>query len=499
MKKKIISILFIMIILIFALKSSCKAAGASIVCNEKVTVNEKITINVMVSGIKWDLELKVNGQVIASNSYNENVNKSLTFSGVYTPSTEGDITVTLTGDVKDTNGTTTDISRTKTITVESNSSEQESTSNSNTTTSTTTQNTQTTKKSSEARLSNLGITPNDFTGFLKDKTTYDVKVPNSVNTVKVYATPIDSKAKITGTGNVTLNEGINKVEVKVVAEDGTTKTYTLNITREEIEEEVNKTLDEEQEPVVTQIEPIGLKSLTIKNLTLSPKFDNETYEYTVELTEDISSLDIDAKATNSSATIEIIGNNELKNGETVITILLSDSETDESATYQIIVNKNVSSNEIVGKVNWLQPSTWGVKEKRIIGIIAIAVLVIVIIIVIRIKMRASRIEYMDLPGIDELDKAILEHQELSQELLDFEKFKDIESSQKFEFDKKTQIENINENVPEQLNEYINRDDVSEEISEINNTEVKEEKMTMRVPSEYFDYTPTSTRKKGKHF
>lgn len=534
MKKKIISILFAIIFLLFVSKSSCKAANATVVCNGEVTVNERITISVMVKGTQWDLQLKVNEEVIASNSYNQNVNKSLTFSGVYTPTTEKNLNVTLTGYVIDTNGDKTDVSSTKTITVKSNNDEQTSNSNTNTettqgTTSSTTQNPQTSsttnKKSSEARLSNLGITPKeyDFSGFSKDKATYDVKVPNSVSKVNVYATiPKDSKAKIvSGTGNVTLKEGVNKVEVKVVAEDGTPKTYTLNITREKVEENATTTNDIlpnepqenlEQEPEVTQKEPIGLKSLSIKNLNLNPKFDSETYEYTIELTEDISSLDIDAKSTNSNTTVEIIGNKELKIGENIITILVSDSESDEHATYQIIVNKNMSSNEVVGEVNWLQPATWGVKEKRLIGIIAIAALVIIIIVVITIRVRSNRIAYMDFPGTEELDKAIMEHQELSGEGIDFEKFEDTENFGKFEFSKNSEIENLNENVIEQKDEYINKEDIIEEVSKNLNREnvieevsenikeeVKEEKVEMRIPPEYFDYDPTSTKKKGKHF
>ena len=51
------------------------------------------------------------------------------------------------------------------------------------------------EKSSEARLSNLGIRPNDFTGFTKNKYEYDVEVPNDVSKVEVYANLVDSKAK----------------------------------------------------------------------------------------------------------------------------------------------------------------------------------------------------------------------------------------------------------------------------------------------------------------
>ena len=87
-------------------------------------------------------------------------------------------------------------------------------------------------KSSNANLSNLGITPNDFKGFKAQTTSYNVTVPTDVESVTIYANAQDSKAKISGVGKQNLQTGKNEFEVVVTAEDGTTKTYTLNITRD---------------------------------------------------------------------------------------------------------------------------------------------------------------------------------------------------------------------------------------------------------------------------
>ena len=48
--------------------------------------------------------------------------------------------------------------------------------------------------SNDATLKNLGIKPNDFSGFKKSKTSYDVTVPNSVSSVSVYAVANNSNA-----------------------------------------------------------------------------------------------------------------------------------------------------------------------------------------------------------------------------------------------------------------------------------------------------------------
>ena len=86
-------------------------------------------------------------------------------------------------------------------------------------------------KSNNANLSNLGIRPHDFSGFKANISSYNVTVPEETESVEVYAKAQDSKASISGTGNLSLREGLNVVSITVTAEDGTTKTYTLNIIR----------------------------------------------------------------------------------------------------------------------------------------------------------------------------------------------------------------------------------------------------------------------------
>ena len=62
-------------------------------------------------------------------------------------------------------------------------------------------------------------------------TDYSCSVNDSVNEVEVSVTKADSKANVTGTGKKSLSLGNNKIEVKVTAEDGTTKTYVVNVVK----------------------------------------------------------------------------------------------------------------------------------------------------------------------------------------------------------------------------------------------------------------------------
>lgn len=94
--------------------------------------------------------------------------------------------------------------------------------------------------SSVATLANLGIRPNDFSGFRAAKMSYSTEVPNDVESVEIYATKGQGGQNVSGTGKKTLNEGANTFNIVVTAEDGKTqKTYTLTINRKAKTEEEN--------------------------------------------------------------------------------------------------------------------------------------------------------------------------------------------------------------------------------------------------------------------
>lgn len=247
----------------------------------------------------------------------------------------------------------------------------------NTTTPTSTNTTSTTKKSSNANLSNLGIKPYDFSGFKSGTTSYSATVPNDTTSVEVYATAQSSSAKVSGIGTKSLEVGTNKIDVVVTAEDGTTKTYTINITRQEGTES-------NTEIVQVQYSGDGLASLKVGDLTLSPSFDTTIYEYTVKYIGEDTKLDITATATDPYYTVDIVGNENLQEGENIINILVSDPDDENVAAYQITVNKSLVDEEAVAKEKEEQK-----RKIIIVGVIA-AVVVIIIIIIGIIKYRRNQ-------------------------------------------------------------------------------------------------------------
>ena len=267
----------------------------------------------------------------------------------------------------------------------SNSNNNSSASSSSNTSRATTQS----EESSNANLSMLGIRPTeyDFTGFKSGTTTYEVTVPADVEEVEVYGTAQDSNAEVSGLGTKKLEEGLNDLSIVVTAEDGTEKIYTIQVTREESGE--NATAGETQE---------GLSTLTIENLELSPAFSTNVYEYTAKYIGEETKLDVNATATNSDYTVDIMGNDNLQEGENVITILVTNNSGDNIATYQVALNKSLVDEEAIAREQEEERQKEEQRRMIIIGAVVGAVaLIIIIALIIRHRRNKAWAEEYTVP------------------------------------------------------------------------------------------------------
>lgn len=135
----------------------------------------------------------------------------------------------------------------------------------------------------------------------------------TIDNTEILAEAEDSKAKVTGTGNVNLRNGDNNFEVVVTAEDGSTKTYKVLLNKKNIPS--------------TKI--------------LSLKIDNNGYAIDDEflllgLNKDTKELNIEVDLDSSTAKSTISGNKNLKPGINVITIKVSDTDC-KTKEYKVIV------------------------------------------------------------------------------------------------------------------------------------------------------------------
>ncbi|MFR1440688.1 MAG: cadherin-like beta sandwich domain-containing protein [Clostridia bacterium] len=371
------------------------------------------------------------------------------------------------------------------FTFASNNTSSNSSSNSAQKSNTSNTTTKTKAKSSNANLSNLGMNPNDFTGFSENKTSYDVTVPNNVTQVEIYATKKDSKASLTGTGIKKLQEGQNTANVIVTAEDGTTKTYTINIKRLSKNEKQDTTgnLDTKSSSNSKDLE---LSNLEIEGVNLEPSFESSTYKYEISIKGEQSSLDIKASTNNTSDKVEIIGNENLQNGQNIITILVTNSKSDEVATYQIYVNKNVIDsntvdNEFGKTVKELKIKLWVFR-----ALVVIVVLGIIMLLIIKHKKNKKEYDEEDDNTDNKYDKDILPK---SLRNLDEDSIKKMIKDYNGNESPKVGVDNVENSKKEGFNDYNNNIIIQENYSKIKNDDELQKK----------GKRSGNGRKKGKRF
>ena len=264
----------------------------------------------------------------------------------------------------------------------------------------------------------------------------------------------DPKSTVEIVGNNELLIGENTVNVKVTAEDGTVRTYTIN---------------------VTKLADVGVKlsELSVENYTLSPEFSSDVFEYTLNITDtNITNLAINAKSDEENVDIEIVGNNELKLGKNIITILVTSKDDNLTTTYQIVVNieePQPENNQIIA----------GIDNNDLfmyigIGVVVLVILIIIIVVIVRKRRNAKETNDYD----DEEDFAPLNTYSL-------ENISNDEKSEK--------LENTDLN--------SNKDTTITDNAEQDNENKRKEKL-----EEFSSYasssdsdTNTTSRKRGKHF
>lgn len=305
--------------------------------------------------------------------------------------------------------------------------------------------------------------------FDKDVTEYTLNVGSDINSIDIKANAEDSSAKVEITGNDKLLAGENTIEIKVTAEDGTVRTYKINVTKGE---------------TTTANSGIELSELSINGYNLTPEFTSGIYEYKLDIADpSITSLNVNAKSNNENAVIEIAGNDELKLGENIITILLKakDGEEEKIVTYQIVVNiseKTEENNQIIAGINN--------KELYMYGGIGLGIIIILIIIITVVKRRKREED-------DDFEPYYADFSSLNT---------DINSqNQQNKFEEKNGIEeNINTSIENSvdLEKTKNNNDFNFEDSRNSRKSVIQENFGADINYSDFDEDKPK-RKKGKHF
>lgn len=400
---KILITILMVIGFLIVMQLETNAASLSISTSKSsVSPGEKFSVTVSVSGGAGYVNLSASNGTLSDTTMELMLKSSATVT--CTAGSSGTVSISASGTIAD---YTTEREETKnasaSVSIASSSSGGSSTSGGNTGTSISGGNTSNTA-SNNAKLSNLGITPNDFSGFKSGTTTYNATVPNNVTSVQVYAKVQASGAKYSVSGPYNnLQVGTNKITVTVTAPDGkTTNTYTIYVARQaskdeevtpNVIDENNANTDNSEQPGTEEPEEnqeqeaLGLLSISIDEgyeIYLEPEFKTDVYEYTINLEEDLSEIPLTAIANRENAIIEITGNEDLQDGENIITITVTDEETGEKVEYKITVKKGMvvqEETEQEGDKN-LEERKWLIIAVAT-GAVAVVIIIIVSCVIIR--------------------------------------------------------------------------------------------------------------------
>ncbi len=158
--------------------------------------------------------------------------------------------------------------------------------------------------------------------FSTNTTSYTATVNSDSTTITVSKT--DSSSSVSGDGTKTLSYGNNTFNIVVTAEDGSTKTYILTISRPDNRDTNNK-----------------LSSITLSDGTLSPNFTSETMTYTAKVNANVSKVTINAiKSSAKASFVNGYGSREvnLSYGENKVLVKVI-SENEVERIYSIFITR----------------------------------------------------------------------------------------------------------------------------------------------------------------
>lgn len=205
-------------------------------------------------------------------------------------------------------------------------------------------------KSSNTYLESISLSDGSI-NFNKKITNYNTSVVNYVTKIEVTATPEDSRAKVEISGNNNLVVGSNKITIKVIAEDKSSKTYVINVERKEASSILSSNN--------------YISNIIIRGYNIDFSKDNLNYILKIN---DEKKLDIEVSLEDSTASYVINGNNELKDGSIIeIVVTAEDGSTR-------IYNINIESNNEITKFN----------DKLIKTIFIIIIAILLLINILRI-------------------------------------------------------------------------------------------------------------------
>lgn len=184
--------------------------------------------------------------------------------------------------------------------------------------------------STDAALASLQISNAELSpAFRPDVLTYTAIAADDAETLDIKATPNDSKAKVSISGNRITDGETAEVSILVTAESGDTKTYTVHATHAQNAASLSGNN--------------RLASLEVDTGSLSPAFDPDTLNYVVWLPYEADQITVTAKAEDEKAlTPTVEGDGSLKENEDNHIKVTSTAENGDVRIYNIIAKRAIA-------------------------------------------------------------------------------------------------------------------------------------------------------------
>ena len=167
---------------------------------------------------------------------------------------------------------------------------------------------------------------------------FSYKLPETYeNSIKISAKASDSNAKVSGDGTKSLKYGTNTFTITVTSESGSTQKYTIKIDKVDNRDSNNL-----------------LKSLSVKDYDITPKFDMLTSEYKLKVEPNVKSITIDAEIYSGTSkfkskygprTVSLkYGKNDVK------VIVIAENELERTYTITVTRQDDRDSNNYLSKL-----------------------------------------------------------------------------------------------------------------------------------------------------
>lgn len=176
------------------------------------------------------------------------------------------------------------------------------------------------------RLDQEAISPE----FNKDIKEYYFIANNTINDLGITAIPENRGATVEITGNKNLKMGENVIDIKVESKDKSkTSIYKIYVTKTNNIELANA----------------NLETLAIRQGVLEPEFDSSITKYKVEIPNNIDKIDILAVPQKENATVKIIGNGKMKEGDNQVQVVVLAENGTTNKKYDLIVHRRNQEEE----------------------------------------------------------------------------------------------------------------------------------------------------------